>query len=145
VAARGSVANENVSGSAVFSRLSRFSRGFDTGAFFVPIRFSVGMCLGHAYSAGNWTGTSGRSGITSRPCSVHGNQRFADIYGVPCCSVQLGDGAGVWAGYFHHRLCRFHFGDGLVDFDLIAHIDQPVHQLGIGQSLAQVREVEYLT
>ena len=51
MATRCSVADEDISGSAFFGRLSSRSRGLDAGPFLVPIRFGVGMRFGSACTA----------------------------------------------------------------------------------------------
>ena len=56
------------------------------------------------------------------------------------------DGFEIIAGerrwHLHHRLGGLDLGDRLVDGDLLAGLNQPAHELGVGEPLAEVGEGE---
>ena len=74
----------------------------------------------------------------------HGQQRGADGQHLPRLAVQPVHQAGVRAGHLDHGLGRLDLDHDLVDGDLVADRDQPAHDLGLGQALAEVGQQERL-
>jgi len=68
--------------------------------------------------------------------------RRADRDRLPLRRMQLRHGAGPRRRDFHGGLRRLDLDDGLVQRDLVALLDQPTEDVGLGESLAQVGECE---
>lgn len=92
-------------------------------------------------------GTLGRVGGTPPCCGIgrsdrHREQRRADRKLRAFLTEPGRHHPSVRAGDLHHRLGRLDLDDRLVDDDGVADVDQPAHDLGLGEPLPEVRQLE---
>ncbi|MBD2900810.1 hypothetical protein amrb99_98200 [Actinomadura sp. RB99] len=73
---------------------------------------------------------------------AHRDDRHPDVHGLALGDQQLGDHALERAGQLHDRLGRLDLHDRLVDLDGVAGLDVPLDDLRLGQSLADVGQLE---
>ena len=75
---------------------------------------------------------------------VDRDDRRADVCGGAFGHQQIGHGARVRARQLDHRFRRFDLDDDLVDDDLVAGVDVPPDDVGLGQAFSDIRELELL-
>ena len=72
------------------------------------------------------------------------DDRRADLDGLALCGQQPGDGAVPRRRQLDHRLGRLDLHDDLAVLDLVPRLDVPGHDVGFGQALARVGQLELL-